>query len=235
MVAIILFVTELLWVDVVALLVMISLVLLGPVTPVEALAGLSNPAVVTVGDVLVLSAGLARTGIAKRIGHQVMRVAGKEEIRLVPVIMLTAAAMSAFMNDIGVAALLLPVIVGIASRTGLAPSKLLIPLASLSTQVVPNTAVAVLLAPIAVNTADDLGMSPQAHMLTVALAASAAFLSPVGHPLNVLVTGPRGYRFADYLKVGIPLSLVVLVVLMLVLPIFGHLLPRGITNGERWR
>jgi len=51
-------------------------------------------------------------------------------------------------------------------------------------------------------------------------AASAAFLSPVGHPANLLVMGPGGYRFSDYLKVGLPLTLVVLVVVMLVMPIF---------------
>ena len=56
--------------------------------------------------------------------------------------------------------------------------------------------------------------------MTVAIAASAAFLSPVGHPANLLVMGPGGYRFSDYIKVGLPLTLVILVVVMLVMPIF---------------
>jgi di/tricarboxylate transporter len=93
-------------------------------------------------------------------------------------------------------------------------------LTSLASQVMPNPAVAVLLAPIAINTAADLGISPYTLMMTVAVAASAAFLSPVGHPANMLVMGPGGYRFRDYIKVGLPLTLVVLVVVMLVLPIF---------------
>ncbi len=97
-------------------------------------------------------------------------------------------------------------------------------LTTLATQVMPNPAVAVLLAPIAINSAADLGMSPHALMMTVALAASAAFLSPVAHPVNVLVMGPGGYRFVDYLRVGLPLSLVLLVVLLLTLPIFWPLL-----------
>jgi di/tricarboxylate transporter len=93
-------------------------------------------------------------------------------------------------------------------------------LTSLASQVMPNPAVAVLLAPIAINTAADLGISPYTLMMTVAVAASAAFLSPVGHPANLLVMGPGGYRFRDYIKVGLPLTLVVLVVVMLVMPIF---------------
>jgi di/tricarboxylate transporter len=93
-------------------------------------------------------------------------------------------------------------------------------LAALASQVMPNPAVAVLLAPIALNTAADLGISPYPLMMAVAVSASAAFLSPVGHSANVLVMGPGGYRFADYTKVGIPLTLVVLMVVVVVVPIF---------------
>jgi len=92
-------------------------------------------------------------------------------------------------------------------------------LASLASQVIPNPAVAVLLAPIALNTAADLGISPYPLMMVVAVSASAALLSPVGHSANLLVMGPGGYRFSDYLKVGTPLTLVVLLVVLLVLPI----------------
>jgi di/tricarboxylate transporter len=93
-------------------------------------------------------------------------------------------------------------------------------LTSLTSQVMPNPAAAVLLAPIALNTANDLGISPYTLMMTVAIAASAAFLSPVGHPANLLVMGPGGYRFSDYIKLGLPLTLVILVVVILVMPIF---------------
>ena len=55
-------------------------------------------------------------------------------------------------------------------------------------------------------------------MMAVAISASAAFLSPVGHSANILVMGPGGYRFADYTKVGIPLTLVVLVAVPLIWP-----------------
>jgi di/tricarboxylate transporter len=93
-------------------------------------------------------------------------------------------------------------------------------LAALASQVMPNPAVAVLLAPIALNTASDLGISPYPLMMAVAVSASAAFLSPVGHPANVLIMGPGGYRFSDYTKVGLPLTVVVLLVVLIVMPIF---------------
>jgi di/tricarboxylate transporter len=128
-VAIVLFVTERIRVDLVALMVLVSLVLAGLVTPTEALSGFANLAVVTVWAILILSSGLARTGVAGLVGHQVLRLAGRNEVRLIVVIMLTVGVLSGFMNDIGVAALMLPVVVDIARRTGLPPSKLLMPLA----------------------------------------------------------------------------------------------------------
>ncbi len=129
LVAIVLFVTERLRVDLVALMVLVALAVTGLVTPAEALEGFSNLAVVTVWAVLILSAGLARTGVAGLLGGHVERLAGKSEARLIAIIMLTAGALSGFMNSIGVTALFLPVVVDIARRTGRPPSKLLMPLA----------------------------------------------------------------------------------------------------------
>jgi di/tricarboxylate transporter len=96
-------------------------------------------------------------------------------------------------------------------------------LTNLASQIMPNPVVTVLMAPIAINSALNLGLSPQALMMVVALAASASFLSPVGHPANVLVMGPGGYKFTDYVRVGLPLSLVVMVITLLVVPIFWPL------------
>ncbi len=127
--AVILFVTERIRVDVVALMVLVSLALTGLITPVEALSGFANLAVVTVWAVLILSAGLARTGVAGLIGRPVLRLAGGSEARLIAMIMLLVGVLSGFMNDIGVAALMLPVVVDIARRTGRPPSRLLMPLA----------------------------------------------------------------------------------------------------------
>jgi di/tricarboxylate transporter len=83
-----------------------------------------------------------------------------------------------------------------------------------------NLAVVVLLASIALNTANDLGVSPYPVMVVAAISASAAFLSSVGHSANVLIIGPGGYRFVNYARMGVPPTLVVLVVALLVLPVF---------------
>jgi di/tricarboxylate transporter len=127
--AIILFITEKIRVDIVALIVLVSLALTGLISPIEALSGFSNPAVVTVGAVLILSSALSRTGVAALIGKPVLRLSGASEARLIALIMLLVGVLSGFMNDIGVAALMLPVVVDIARRTNRPPSRLLMPLA----------------------------------------------------------------------------------------------------------
>jgi len=128
-IAIILFITEWVRMDVVALLVLGGLTITGLVTPAEALSGFSNPAVVTVWAVLILSGGLARTGVASLIGRRLLKLAGDSEVRLLVIIMLTVGILSGFMNTIGVVSLFLPVVIDIARRTKQPPSKLLMPLA----------------------------------------------------------------------------------------------------------
>ncbi len=128
-VAIVLFISERLRVDLVALLVLSALALSGLVTPGEALSGFSNPAVITVWAVFIIGGGLSQTGVGNIIGGRLMKLAGTGDIRLIVLIMLTTAILSAFMNNIGVAALLLPVVMDIARQTDRPPSKLLMPLA----------------------------------------------------------------------------------------------------------
>jgi len=128
-VSLILFVSEVIRMDLVALLVLGTLAVSGLVTAPQAFAGFSNSAVITVWAMFILSDGLTRTGIADVISHQVLRLAGRREIPMIIVIMITAAVLSAFMNNIGVAALMLPVVVDIARRTRIPVSRLLMPLA----------------------------------------------------------------------------------------------------------
>ncbi|MFO7609616.1 MAG: SLC13 family permease [Candidatus Krumholzibacteriia bacterium] len=84
---------------------------------------------------------------------------------------------------------------------------------------ISNSATAVLIAPIAVQAAQALGTSPQAFAMTVAIAASAGFASPVASPVCTLVVEPGGYRFADFLRVGTPLMVLVGVVTVVVTPL----------------
>ncbi len=127
--AVVLFVTEKLRVDLVALLVLLVLAISGVIDHQAALLGFSNHAVIAIASVLVLSGGLQRTGVADLVGRQVMRLAGTGERRLIAVMMTTTGLLSGIMNDIGVTALLLPVVLDIARRLGRPPSKLLMPLA----------------------------------------------------------------------------------------------------------
>ncbi|MFQ5945302.1 MAG: SLC13 family permease, partial [Anaerolineae bacterium] len=127
-VAVVLFATERLRVDVIALLVLLTLALTGLVTPAEAFSGFSSPAVITVWAVYIVSGGLFRTGVADILGQRIIRLAGADELRLIAVIMLTCGTMSAFMNNIGATAVLLPAVVGISRQAGIPISRLLIPL-----------------------------------------------------------------------------------------------------------
>jgi di/tricarboxylate transporter len=85
--------------------------------------------------------------------------------------------------------------------------------------VLSNTATTVLVAPIALATAVQLGIQPYAFLMGVAIAASMAFASPVASPANTLIMGAGHYRFSDYIKVGLPLICLTLLVAMLVLPL----------------
>ncbi len=94
---------------------------------------------------------------------------------------------------------------------------------SLFTQVLSNTATTVLIAPIALLTAQNMGLQPQSFLMAVALAASMAFASPVASPVNTLVMGAGNYKFTDYIKVGVPLILISMVITVLILPLFWPL------------
>jgi len=86
-----------------------------------------------------------------------------------------------------------------------------------------NTATAVLVAPIAIEAARVMGVDPYVFAMTVAIAASAAFMTPVSTPVVTLVVEPGGYRFADFLKIGIPLVVLTWLVTLLVTPlVFGY-------------
>jgi di/tricarboxylate transporter len=126
--ALVLFGTEKLRVDVVALLVLLAVALTGLVEPDEVFAGFSNPAVITVWAVYIVSGGLFRTGVADVLGKFILRLAGENEMRLIAVIMLACGIISAFMNNVGATAMLLPAVVSISKQTRVPVSKLLIPL-----------------------------------------------------------------------------------------------------------
>ena len=87
------------------------------------------------------------------------------------------------------------------------------------TEIITNNAAAVILFPIALAAASGLGVQPRAFLMAVAVAASCSFLTPIGYQTNTMVYGPGGYRFGDYLRLGLPLTLTVVAVITLLAPV----------------
>jgi len=129
LIAIILYATEWIRMDLVSLMVLLAVGISGLVTPAEAFAGFSNPAVITVAGMFVLSAGLTHTGALGPLGERLLRLSGNSELRMIAAIMFASALFSAFINNIGATAMLMPLVTAIAQKGRLSPSKLLIPLA----------------------------------------------------------------------------------------------------------
>lgn len=86
------------------------------------------------------------------------------------------------------------------------------------TELITNSAAALLMLPIALSAADNLSVDPRLFAIAVAIAASASFLTPIGYQTNTMVYGPGGYKFTDYARLGLPLTIVVITVLLVVIP-----------------
>ena len=106
--ALVLFVSEKLRVDIVAMLVLAALIISELVTADEAFSGFSSPAVITVGAVFVISGALYQTVVADALGLTMLNLGGSSPLRLLIILMITAGEMSAVMNNIGAGAILLP-------------------------------------------------------------------------------------------------------------------------------
>ena len=128
LIAIVLFATEALSIDLVAMLIMISLVVTGVISPQQGVAGFSNSATITVAFMFVLSAALLKTGALQSVAHQLSGVFRKNYYVGVLLMMLLMALISAFVNNTPVVAVFIPVVIQIAYASGQPPSKMLIPL-----------------------------------------------------------------------------------------------------------
>ena len=88
-----------------------------------------------------------------------------------------------------------------------------------------NAATAIVMAPISIGIAEALGADPDPFLMAVAVGASCAFLTPIGHQNNTLIMGPGGYRFGDYWRMGLPLEIIIVAVS---LPMIAYIWPLGI-------
>ena len=126
--AVFLFVTDLLRVDLVGLLMMVLLPLSGVITAEEAIAGLSSNAVVSIIAVMIIGAGLNKTGVMNLVASQIIKVAGRSENRIMVIISVTVAIISSFMQNIGAAALFMPATIRISKQLHFAVSRILMPM-----------------------------------------------------------------------------------------------------------
>ncbi len=127
--AIVLFVTEWIRLDLVALGVMTALMLTGILTVEEGIAGFSNKAVISIAALFVVGGAVFQTGLAGMIAARIVKAAGGSAIRLIVILMVSVALMSAFISSTGVVALMLPAVVSLSRSLRINPSKLLIPMA----------------------------------------------------------------------------------------------------------
>ncbi|MEM9209450.1 MAG: SLC13 family permease, partial [Pseudomonadota bacterium] len=193
-------------------------------------------AAIMLGVVVAVMAGYAPIAVAAVVGGTIMVLTGclnmEEAYRAIDwrAIFLIAGMLplGTAMQDTGAAQYLANQVMTLLGDAGPWPVIVgLYLLTAMATMIIPTAALVVLMSPIVLSAMNDLGLSPEPAMMAVAMAASASFTSPISHPANILVMGPGGYRFVDYLKVGVPLTLVVFAAVMLLLPVFWPLTPAG--------
>jgi di/tricarboxylate transporter len=128
-VAVVLFATEKIPVDVVGILLVIGLILTGVLTAQEGLSGFGDNIIILIGGLFVLTGGLIKTGLVDLIGRRLFKYSGNNEFLLTALIMLTAAASAAVLKNTTTTAMFLPVVIGLTERAKIPPSRLLMPLA----------------------------------------------------------------------------------------------------------
>jgi len=202
----------------------------GEVAGLRPRAGLAVAALV--GMVVLMVSGIVPTVVAALIAAVAMILGGclstREAYRAISwssvVLIAAMIPMGRALDKTGGASLIAE---GLVSTLGsLSPVALMAGIFLLTTgfsQVINNTATAVLVAPIVIQAAVGLGVSPHPLLMIVAVAASTAFLTPIGTTTNILVFNPGGYRFMDYVKVGLPLMLLFLAVTLVLVPVIWPL------------
>jgi di/tricarboxylate transporter len=194
-------------------------------------------ALLTLMAVVVLSsvgfmpiAGLAVIGVAFVLFTRCMdakEAFGAMDGRLL-VLILSMLAVGQALQDTGAISLLVNALVPWMEH--LAPWAVLAILyiiTSLLTETVTNNAVAIVMTPIAIGVANHLGLDPRPFVIAVMFAASASFATPIGYQTNTLVYGPGGYRFSDFLRIGVPMNILVGTVVIVTAPILWPLRAAG--------
>jgi di/tricarboxylate transporter len=178
--------------------------------------------------VLLSAAGVADILVASLVGAVVLVAAGVmtplEARRAVDieviVVIASAFGIAAAMESSGLASRAAEVLVDAFDWLGPQGVLLGVVLSTIVlTEMITNNAAALLMFPIAVASAASGGLDPRGAAIAVAVAASASFLTPIGYQTNTMVYGPGGYRFGDYARLGLPLSVLIVFALVVIVPL----------------
>ena len=209
LIALILFATEKIRVDLVAITLMVVLMLLGLfrdgfVTPKEAISGLSNKATVTIGAMFILSAGMLKSGAMSWLSQKMVRFGGNSQTRIFIILMLTCGFLSAFINNAITIAVFLPITLAIAKQYDMNASNLLIPLSFISivggTCTLIGTSTNILVSSMSADRGlGEFQMFTVTKLGVVFFVIGFAYLYFVAQPLLARLTGlTRRYRLQDY-------------------------------------
>jgi di/tricarboxylate transporter len=190
--------------------------------------GARQAVVILIAMVFLLATGIVPSAVAGLLGAGAMILAGIMSVEQAyktigwTTVILVGAMMplSTAMVETGAAKLMAERLVGLVGDAG--PYALLsglFVLTAIMGQLISNTATAVIMIPIGIAAATGMGVSPRPVLMSTAVAAAAAFLTPVATPTNLMVMGPGGYAFGDYWKLGLPLLLWFFVVSVFIVPL----------------
>ena len=194
--AIVMFVLEKIPLGVTSMIVCVGLVVTGVLDAKTAFAGFIDSNVILFVAMFIVGGAFFETGMANKIGGIVTKFA-KSERMLIAAVIIIVGVMSGVLSNTGTAAVLIPVVIGIAAKSGYSRSRLLMPLVF----------------------AAAMGADPRVVLMACVIGGSCAYATPIGMPANTMVLGVGGYSFLDYTKSGLPLIFIATAVSMILLPI----------------
>jgi di/tricarboxylate transporter len=175
-------------------------------------------AAVSVGGVPMLIAALVAAGLMLVLRCTTGPIARRSIDWQVLTVIAASIALGTALETTGAAASIASAWLSVAGDSPLPALAVVYILTSLLSAFITNNGAAVLVFPLAVATAAALGVSPRPFVIAIMMAASASFATPIGYQTNLMVYGPGGYRFSDYLRIGLPLTAVLAAVALIIVP-----------------
>ncbi len=145
-------------------------------------------------------------------------VARKSVDYQVLIVIAASIALGAAVEKTGLASIFADKLIGLSGDQPMIALSMIFIVTAVFTSILSNTAAAVVLFPIAIATAETLGVSPMPFVITLMIAATASFATPISYQTNLMVYGPGGYKFTDYMRTGIPLTILVFLITLMIVP-----------------